>query len=239
MKKISLTVILALFGLLLLNPAFAQARPEGECSQKKAVVLVGGMYNDWRYFEPWLQDIRSPSVCVFGFAYSHSKMTMTQGAELLETDLRTLREAGVEEVVILAHSMGGLVVSKALHNYAADPLFPLTRFKFHAYGTPWGGFFWSNFVRWTPGMNALLTKLGVPMGNEIGSWSPFIESLKEPLPGNVQVVLHNSASDEIAQPQTVAAKAHFEAAIEHASEVHTYADIGHSDFVERLRYTRP
>lgn len=216
-----------------------QAASESQaCDHKTATVLVGGFYNDWRYFEPWLPDIRETRSCIFGFAYDHTKTPMLSGAQLLEKDLQALRAAGFEEIVILSHSMGGLVVKKALHLFAESPFSALTRVRFHAYGTPWGGFFWANFIPWTPGLDTVLSQMGIPMGAEIGSRSDYIESLKAPLPSNMVVVLHNSVSDEVAQPETESAKAHFAAAIENATEVHTYAGIGHADFVLRLRFER-
>lgn len=246
MRHTLMAVFLALAAMI--APAWAQDAPASgfvpeateaqACDHKKATVLVGGFFNDWRYFEPWLPDIRETRSCIFGFAYDHTKTTMVSGAQLLEKDLQALQDAGFEEIVILSHSMGGLVVKKALHLFAESPFSALVRVRFHAYGTPWGGFFWANFIPWTPGMDTVLTQMGIPMGTEIGSRSDYIESLKAPLPSNMVVVLHNSVSDEVAQPETESAKARFAAAIENATEVHTYAGIGHADFVLRLRFER-
>lgn len=245
MKQLLMGILFAVMTALV--PAWAQDAPTSgfveqatetqACDHKRATVLVGGMFNDWRYFEPWLPDIRKTRSCIFGFSYSHTKSPMLAGAQLLEQDLQALQDAGYEEIVILAHSMGGLVVKKALHLFAETPFSALVRVRFHAYGTPWGGFFWANFIPPAPGMDTVLLQMGVPMAKDIGSFSGYIESLRTPLPSNMSVVLHNSVVDEVAQPDSEAAKAHFAAAIESATEVRVYSDIGHSDFVNRLRFT--
>ncbi len=200
----------------------------------KAVVLVGGFGDDWRYFEPWLEELRESSGCVFGFSHDHRRKTMTEGAAELATELEQLHYLGFQELTVLAHSMGGLVAKTALHRLGEQPLAASLKVELRAYGTPWGGFFWANFARWVPGSQAITTLLGFPMSAEIGSTSDFMKALQQPLPANMTLIVHNSNTDEVAQPQTQAAKEQFLSVLSQANAVHTYDDIGHSDFVLKL-----
>lgn len=228
---------------LCLAPAFANTANAQDhelpsaCHEKKATVLVGGVQDDWTYFKPWVSGLQEQGGCVFGFVYDHTASTMPEGAALLSRDMKTLREQGFSDIVLLAHSMGGLVAKRALHLAPLDGGPNPVSVRFHAYGTPWGGFFWANFARFTPWADLVLRKVGLPMALDIGSASAFMVSLQSPLPPNVTTTLHNSLADTVATPQTGGGKKLFKSATEQAQKVLTYSDLGHAEYVARLGFS--
>jgi len=216
----------------------AQAQPPDavapDCGGPRAILLVGGFGDDWHYFEPWLDELKQSGVCVFGSKPDFRKVTLPEGAQLLRDNLWLLQDQGFKEVTILAHSMGGLAARKAVsmlnEREGSEDLSVLL----HAYGTPWGGFFWANFVRWTPGGEAISSLLGYPMSADIGSEADFMKSLREPLPANVKLVVHHSKTDTVSEPETAQGQENFAAILTQASEFREYRDLGHVDYVEYL-----
>lgn len=243
-SRLATWVFVLLCGLALCQtPVFAStvSVPDNEhssaCQEKRAAVLVGGVGEDWRYFSSWVPGLQKQGLCVFGFAYDHTTSTMPEGADLLSRDLETLREQGFSEILLLAHSMGGLVAKRALQTAPMDGGADPVSVHFHAYGTPWGGFFWANFARFTPGADFVLRRTGLPMAVDIGSTSAFMVSLQSPLPPNVSTTLHNSLADTVATPQTWDGKQLFASATEQAQQVRTYSDLGHAEYVVKLRFS--
>lgn len=208
---------------------------KADCISSEAVVLVGGFGDDWRYFLPWLEELSRQSACVYGFSHDHQSSTMSDSAHALAERLQVLQVVGFKKLTVLAHSMGGLVAKRSLHDLAELSSDNLPTVELKAFGTPWGGYFWANFARWVPGSQAVAFALGFPMSAEIGSSSEFMMSLQRPLPGSMTLVVYNSASDEVARPESASAKSQFNHVMLQAKYVHVLADIGHSEFVQKLR----
>lgn len=229
MNIIKIGIFLVIFWMF--GPSFGatlESRTPG-CSSSHAVVLVGGFKNDWSYFAPW-EEAASQTGCVYGFVADYQQMTMTEAAELLSTELNEQVLSQHQSVTILAHSMGGLVTKKAL--YSVD--FKGHDVKFHAYGTPWGGYGFANVVRYLPGAQAIASLIGFPMSAEMGNGSPFMASLRTPLPENVQMSIYASVDDTVAAPTGTASIHQFDAIAAQANFTQ-YAGIGHDDFVLSLR----
>lgn len=216
------------------NAAGLRNLQENESSQ--AIVLVGGFGSDFTYFEPWMPALKDSAASIFGFVDNHRSSTMDESSEALLTELNLLSLKGFTHVTILAHSMGGLVASKALHKLGTNDASRLVSIELRTYGTPWGGFFMANFARWVPGSQAVAKLLGFPMGAEIGSKSDFMESLHEPLPDNVKLVIYESKDDAVAYPKVASAVSQYESILTQASEVHRLSQVGHDDFVSQLAF---
>lgn len=199
------------------------------CEQRHAVVLVGGYGHDWRYFQPWVEQLVAQDVCVFGFASDHTQESMSNTSRDLSVALVSLEEKEFTRTTILAHSMGGLIARHALAGAQSGKF--TAPIVLHTYGTPWGGFFWANLSRWTPFGESLMRMLRVPMSTEIGTSARFMLSLRDHLPEGVRLVVHHSEDDHTARPQSVEGREGFAWALGVASEVRTYRNVGHSDYV--------
>ena len=215
--------------------AFAQERAP-LCPSSKAVILVGGIFSDWKYFEPWLPDILAENDCVFGFTLDHTNASMSANAARLKSDLDALQKEGVTGVLVLAHSMGGLVARKAVLAHAEGASKEPLAVDLHAYGTPWGGFFWSNLVKWTPGLDTVLTWMGLPMTTEIGSKAAFMNEFKNPLPTSVRMVIHQGIADGTAAPEEGTEAEQYLLATGGASKVVYYSGVGHNDYTHKLDF---
>ncbi len=115
---------------------------------RRLILLVHGLDEPGDIWADLAPAIVEAGHSVARFEYPNDQRVHDSAALMLE-HLRTARAAGVEEVVIVAHSMGGLVSFDALtrtDGYAGDPSGPgpfprVTRFI--AVGTPWEGSPWA------------------------------------------------------------------------------------------------
>jgi len=115
---------------------------------RRLVLLVHGLDEPGDIWADLAPAIVEAGHAVARFEYPNDQRVHDSAALMLE-HLRVARAAGVEEIVIVAHSMGGLVSFDALtrtDGYAGDPSgsgpFPrITRFI--AVGTPWEGSPWA------------------------------------------------------------------------------------------------
>ncbi len=208
---------------------------KADCTSDEVRILVGGFGDDWRHFEPWLEELKASSSCLYGFSHDHRGATMSQGARSLAEQMQVMQVAGFQKITVLAHSMGGLVAKRALHDLAQLSADQIPNVELKAFGTPWGGFFWANFARWVPGSQTVASWMGFPMSAEIGTTSDFMKSLQQPLPSSMSLVIYNSLSDEVTRPQSDSAKSQFQRVALQAKNVFLVADIGHSEFVHKMR----
>lgn len=83
--------------------------PDGVLEQ---VNVIPGLYsiNIYRSWLQSLQEIAGARARVLGFSYDWRQSNVTSAEELRQEVLR-LRESGVQKIYLVAHSMGGLVVS--------------------------------------------------------------------------------------------------------------------------------
>ncbi len=202
-----------------------------------AVVLVGGFGSDFAYFGPWMEALRRNPSQIYGFVHDHRTTRMEDGAKDLAQELMRLNDAGVRTVTILAHSMGGLVAKKALHELGEGSS-RFTSLELRAYGTPWGGFFAANFARWVPGSQYVADKLGFAMSSEIGSRSDFMLSLRGELPSNVKLVVYESLSDTVALPSASSSVEQYASILAQAKAVVRLTNVSHDEFVQVVAYAR-
>lgn len=202
----------------------------------QVVVLIGGIGDDYRYFAPWMNKLAEAHLPVFGYGQDYRATRMEVAAIDLATQLTQLREKGVSSVILLAHSMGGLVAKRALHAMGSAETSRFTSIELRTYGTPFGGFFLANFARWLPGSAAIAGLLGVPMGLEIGSTSEFMEGMQMPMPAHTRLVVTDSSADTVATPQAASSVQRYNAVLSVAAEVRRLESAGHDDFVNFVSF---
>jgi pimeloyl-ACP methyl ester carboxylesterase len=204
-------------------------------SDAQAIVLVSGINNTWRWFEPWFPELQGREAALYGFTGDHRAHTMTQNARALADGLAQLQAQGVRKITLLAHSMGGLVAKKALHLLAEQGrLQQFESVAFTAYGTPWGGSGWAMLAR-LPGSSLVIKALALPMAREMDPRSDFMASLRQPLPANVRFEIMESEADDVALPRARAAVAQYRAILAQANIVERVAAVDHDGFARRLK----
>jgi pimeloyl-ACP methyl ester carboxylesterase len=199
--------------------------PEAAMPQT-TVLLLGGIGNDYRYWAPWIPAL-TPNGRVLGLTHELRGATIDSSARIVADQIRELPHTG--RLVIIAHSMGGLVAKRALDILGSETAAYAT-VELRAYGTPWGGFWVANFARWLPLFNFVSDAFGLAMGPEIGTSSPFMEALKRPLEGNTSLTLVESEDDGIARPVSLAGREQYAAIRSLASQVLTLRGVGHDDY---------
>lgn len=171
-------------------------------ASRAAVVLVGGINDSYHFLDRWGKRYRDAGLSVYGFECDYGSKTMTEAAELLSDGLTTLAAAGTDQLVITAHSMGGLVAKHALDRMAASGTIHRFRsIELNALGSPWGGFRLANLVRYAPFPVTVGRLIGYPMGVEIGSGSEFMRRLAMPLPSNAKLNVFHGTADSVATPR--------------------------------------
>lgn len=204
--------------------------------QPSAIVLVGGVNNTFRYFEPWFEVLEQQDSDVYGFTGDHRAKSMTDNAKDLADALEQLQAQGDKHITLLAHSMGGLVSKKALHLLQQrGTLEHFESVTLKTYGTPWGGNAWAELARLLPGTSWIAAIFSAPMAPEIGPNSPFMVSLREPLPSNVQFEVVHSVDDTVAQPTASSTTAQFNAILAQAKRVERLEAVDHDGFVRQLK----
>lgn len=165
-------------------------------------VLVGGINDTYHFLDQWGERYRDAGLVVYGFECDYGSKTMTEAAELLSEGLTTLAEAGTDQLVITAHSMGGLVAKHALDRMAeSGTIHRFRSIELNALGSPWGGFRLANLVRYAPFPVTVGRLIGYPMGVEIGSGSDFMRRLAMPLPSNAKLNVYHGTADSVATPR--------------------------------------
>ncbi|MCI0676667.1 MAG: alpha/beta fold hydrolase, partial [Phycisphaerales bacterium] len=94
-----------------------QAPAELVAPPKRAVILVHGLGRTAFIWNDLIPELRDEGYFIGSFHYS-TDGPITAAADLLATELREARKAGIERVDVIAHSMGGLVVRELLTHEA-------------------------------------------------------------------------------------------------------------------------
>ena len=213
---------------LLMKPLHVVLHP------KNAVIFVGGVGNNFDYWDKeWVDAEKADDTLIVGFNDNHKNRKMKKSAEALSDYLSTLEKAGIQNVRIVAHSMGGLVVREAL-NLTNDKgiLKSFQSVDFHAFGTPWGGFNASNFALMTPGMGYFEEKYDIPMAREMAPMSEFMKNLSRPLPENATTTLYHGSKDDTATPEMDGTKARYASIKGSATNFVQVEGAEHDDYVK-------
>jgi pimeloyl-ACP methyl ester carboxylesterase len=78
----------------------------------KAVIAIHGVLRSSKSFAPMLDSLKKSGYQVFGFDYPSTQVQIPEAAEYLHSCIQSLE--GVEEINLVVHSMGGLVVRSYL-----------------------------------------------------------------------------------------------------------------------------
>lgn len=198
---------------------------------RTAVLLVGGINDTYHFLDRWGARYRDAGLSVYGFDCDYGSTTMTEAAELMMERLDALAEAGTDQLVITAHSMGGLIAKHALDRMAASgSIHRFRSIELNALGTPWGGFRLANLVRYAPFPVTVGRLIGYPMGVEIGSGSDFMRQLATPLPPHVRLTIFHGSADSIAMPRQREEIERFEAVVDIAHRHVVLPGVNHVGF---------
>ena len=203
----------------------------------RAIILIGGIDDTFHFWDSWLDRLARPDTVVLGYDHDHRRSTMLAAASTLATRTDELKLRGITEVVMIAHSMGGLVAKGALEDMSGDGRSTdFLHVELHAFGTPWGGFAAADSAAYMPGARLISRLLGVPMGPDIGSTSAYMKSLDRPLPSNLAFYVYVGREDSVALPLTNVAWARYAADTAGAIRVTVLDGYRHTDYT---RYTWP
>jgi Alpha/beta hydrolase of unknown function (DUF900) len=204
---------------------------------RRAIILIGGIDDTFHYWDPWLNTLARQDTIVFGYNHDHRRSTMPAASSALAARTGELKVRGITEVVMIAHSMGGLVAKGALQNMSREGrLADFQHIELHAFGTPWGGFAAADSAVYMPGAAVISKLIGYPMGPDIGPASAYMKSLGRPLPANVGFYVYVGREDSVALPITNVAWACYTADTAGANRVTVLDGYHHTDYTH---YTWP
>lgn len=199
----------------------------------KAVILVGGIHNNYTYFNEWKEGLKAPDTAVIGFNHDHQTQSMSAAAHDLAKEIHGLRAQGIEEVTVVAHSMGGLVSKGALNELVREgEAGEFKHLELHTFGTPWGGFALADVAQILPGAETVSQAVGYPMGPEIGPHSAYMKNLAQEWPANMEFHVYSGTTDNVAIPDASSTKERYEAIVGKADSVTLLEDFKHNDYVE-------
>lgn len=201
----------------------------GETPAKSAIVVIGGIHDTYEHFKSWNKDLSAPDTLVVGFDHDHQSSTMTEASRKLANAIEALQVFGVEEVTVVAHSMGGLVGKAALDHLAESGVASrFTSIDFHAMGTPWGGFALAGI----PGSSYFGPKIGYPMSGEMSPGSDFMERLsKTSWPDNMSFTVYQGSADNVSLPSVLATHERYDEITGRADVIVTLEGYNHTDYV--------
>jgi pimeloyl-ACP methyl ester carboxylesterase len=197
----------------------------------RAVIVFGGIYETYHYWDSWLPLLAAPQTNIYGFDHDHTSTDMRTAARLLAGEIAQLADIGIVDVTVIAHSMGGLVAKAALDELVEnDNAVKFVRVELRAFGTPWGGFLFAEPAHFLPGSALVSRVIGLPMGPDIGPQSAFMESLDNPLPPNMRLNLYVGSKDGMASPGMYLTRRRYEAIENIAESVTVLEGLGHKDY---------
>lgn len=215
-----------------INTNTLQVQSAGE-HPTHAVILVGGIHESYHYWDSWAEKLGGPDTLVAGFDHDHTKDTMPNSAHMLASEIEKLKAQGIEDITIVAHSMGGLVSKGALDEMAKDGhAADFKHIELQAFGTPWGGFAMAESAHILPGAAAISRAVGFPMGPDIGPGSDYMKSLAQPLPGNVDLHMYIGSDDKVARPEASSTHARYDSVEANAKSVTVIEGFKHTDYRE-------
>jgi len=201
----------------------------GSADASKATIVVGGIHDTYQHFMAWEQDLGASDTLVVGFDHDHRSSSMAEAGHELAQALRDLNEQGINDVTVIAHSMGGLVSKAALDELVASG--DAQEFKsidFHALGTPWGGFAMASF----PGAGFFGDMLGYPMTGEMAPGSDFMKGLSQAdWPENMSFNVYQGSADNVSLPSVLATHERYDETTGKADLFVTIEGYNHDNYV--------
>ena len=192
------------------------------------VILIHGHKSHPAQFKKLERFLTSKDFKVDYFTYQSDRLTLTQASSELEIFLKSCAPTH-EKVILIAHSMGGLVAKKALNSFSSNTLHA----TFITLGTPYGGFHRANLVYFTPFGRYFSKWFKTPMSYEIASNSFFLQKLAETrLSKKIQWFIIDSPQDEVASPYEESEKRNYQRFIKRCSAHYTLKGLSHMDFLE-------
>jgi triacylglycerol esterase/lipase EstA (alpha/beta hydrolase family) len=203
----------------------------GDAQATRAVILFGGIYETYHYWDTWAPLLEAPGVRVFGFDHDHSATSMSEAAKTLAQEITGLNAVGIDEVTVVAHSMAGLVSKAALNTMVEDGSSArFVKLELLAFGTPWGGFAFADSAHWLPGGTFISRAIGLPMGPEIGPGSPYMASLPQRWPANMHLQMYVGSLDRMANPGSGSTRHRYSEIEEDADTLTVLDGLRHKDY---------
>jgi pimeloyl-ACP methyl ester carboxylesterase len=195
---------------------------------RRAVILVGGIYESSHYFDNWVPELSAPDTITLGWDHDHRSMSMMQSSRLLAKRIEELNDKGIVDVTILAHSMGGLVAKGAIDELSRmGKAGSFHHIRIDTFGTPWGGYTLAELASILPLSRYLSKAIGYPMGPDIGPNSDYMKDLAQPLPANAELNIYIGTADHTALPDGKAARIRYNSIEELATVVLNINDCDH------------
>ena len=212
------------------NAAPASLVPLSEARSPVAIVLVGGLYKNFLFFKEWKPWLDRGDVSVYGFDDDFRALTLNDSSWHLAVGLTALVDEGKTDLIVIAHSLGGLVAKHALGRMERQGILSRLRVELHAMGSPWGGSWPANLVPWLPFHDTVLRLIGYPMVIDIGSESAFMRELDSRLPPSARLFLYEGSRDTVARPATAATRARYRSIAATAASTARLDGATHDDF---------
>lgn len=191
---------------------------QSPANSKTAVLFVGGVNDTYKFWAAHMRDI-DEHAAVFGYegpggpgTQPHNIDYMEANAQHLSDALVQLSEQGIENVHIIAHSLGGVVSKKAL--LLMDAQQGNTLFKhitFTAVSSPFGGFASADTAPKIPLFKTVSKWFNIAMASDMGPSSPFYQSISKDLPSYIQSHLIESPNDPVVKNDHPLVAARYEA----------------------------
>lgn len=171
---------------------------------KTAVLFVGGVNDTYKFWSAHMENIDERTT-VLGYegpggpgTQPHNIEYMDANAQHLATALAQLSAQGIENIHIVAHSLGGVVSKKAL--LLMDEQQGSTLFKnltFTAVSSPFGGFASADAAPSIPLFKSVSKWFNIAMASDMGPSSSFYQSISKDLPSYIQSHLIESPNDPV------------------------------------------
>ena len=196
-----------------------------------AVILVGGVYDDFQYWNSWRDQLAGPNNVVLGYDHDARTESMPKSAHNLAADIQSLKEQGITDVTVVAHSLGCLISKGALDDltrsgHAAD----FQHIDLQAFGAPLGGFVAADLANELPGGHLFSNLFDRASSPDLGPHSDYMKSLTQPLSPNMDLHMYVGTDDTLVRPEASSTKALYSAIESQASTVTVIEGLGHVDY---------
>jgi hypothetical protein len=198
---------------------------------KHAVILIGGINGSYHYFDKWAPTWASTNTVVMGWDHDHRAMDMRAASLLLMKEIMSLKKYGIEELTIVAHSMGGLVSKGAIDELSrTKKSVNFSSIDLKAFGTPWGGYAAATMAGLMPGSETICRIFGYPMALNIGPNSEYMKNLAQPMPPNGKLNIYVGTTDGIALPETSSTKSRYASIEAFAFSINEMKNVDHNSY---------